>query len=35
MALHQTSLKVTSQDTTRTVDFDMGWHYASDSTKPI
>jgi hypothetical protein len=31
----QTSLKVTSQDTTRTVDFDMGWHYASDSTKPI
>ena len=31
----QTSLKVTSQDTTRTVDFDMGWHYASNSTKPI
>ncbi|MGY8868493.1 MAG: hypothetical protein ACKVJK_23040, partial [Methylophagaceae bacterium] len=31
----QTSLKVTSQDTTRTIDFDMGWHYASDSTKPI
>jgi hypothetical protein len=28
-------LLVQSQDSTRTIDFDMGWHYANNSTKPI
>ncbi len=31
----QSGLKVASADTTNTKDFDMGWHYASDSRKPI
>ena len=31
----QTGLTVASADNTRTVDFDMGWHYAKDSTKPV
>jgi hypothetical protein len=31
----QTGITVASADNSRTVDFDMGWHYASDSTKPV
>ena len=31
----QAGLTVASADNTRTVDFDMGWHYAKNSTKPV
>ena len=31
----QSGVTVASADNTRTVDFDMGWHYAKDSTKPV
>jgi hypothetical protein len=33
--VEQTGVTVSSIDTTNTVDYDMGWHYASDSTKPV
>ena len=31
----QTGVTVSNIDTTNLVDYDMGWHYASDSRKPI
>ena len=33
--VEQTGVTVTSIDTTRQIDYDMGWHYAYDSRKPV